>query len=124
MDIEALAREYKGQITLWGEIDRQQARLRHAARRTPGGPARRAFDDGSGGLIAQCEWANDTPHANIEAVFSAWSEPLIKSENRANRKGAHRQCRENSVLRRPPRDEFDRHTLRSITLRANRNPFV
>ncbi len=46
-----------------------------------------AFDDGSGGLIAQCEWANDTPHANIEAVFSTWSEPLIKSENRANRKG-------------------------------------
>ena len=78
MDIEALAREYKGQITLWGEIDRQQALafgtpqdVRQAVRRV-----RRAFDDGSGGLIAQCEWANDTPHANIEAVFSAWSEPL------------------------------------------------
>lgn len=78
MDIEALARDYKGQITLWGEIDRQQALafgtpqdVRDATLRV-----RRAFDDGSGGLIAQCEWANDTPRENIEAVFAAWDEPL------------------------------------------------
>lgn len=78
MDIEALARDCKGQITLWGEIDRQQALafgtrqdVREAVLRV-----RRAFDDGSGGLIAQCEWANDTPRENIEAVFAAWDEPL------------------------------------------------
>jgi hypothetical protein len=37
---------------------------------------RRAFDDGQGGLIAQCEWGNDTPRENIEAVFQAWLEPI------------------------------------------------
>lgn len=78
MDIEALGRDYRGQITLWGEIDRQQALafgtpqdVHEAVRRV-----RRTFDDGSGGLIAQCEWANDTTRENIEAVFAAWNEPL------------------------------------------------
>ena len=74
MDIEDLARRHKGQITFWGEIDRQGALVF-------GGPddvrkdvqrVRRALDDGQGGLIAQCEWANDTPSENIEAVYAAW----------------------------------------------------
>ena len=34
------------------------------------------LDDGSGGVIAQCEWGNDVAAANIEAVFAAWLEPL------------------------------------------------
>lgn len=78
MDIESLATRHKGQITLWGEIDRQQVLafgtpedVRAAVRRV-----RRAFDDGRGGLIAQCEWGNDNPRENIEAVFEAWLEPL------------------------------------------------
>jgi uroporphyrinogen decarboxylase len=78
MDIEALAAQHKGKITLWGEIDRQQVLafgtpedVRAAVRRV-----RRAFDDGQGGLIAQCEWGNDTPRENVEAVFGAWLEPL------------------------------------------------
>jgi len=33
---------------------------------------RSALDDGSGGLIAQCEWGKDNPAVNIEAVFKAW----------------------------------------------------
>jgi len=78
MDIETLATQHKGEITLWGEIDRQQVLafgspddVRAAVRRV-----RRAFDDGRGGLIAQCEWGNDNSRENIEAVFEAWSEPL------------------------------------------------
>jgi uroporphyrinogen decarboxylase len=78
MDIEALAEQHTGEITLWGEIDRQRALafgtpedVRAAVRRV-----RRAFDDGQGGLIAQCEWGNDTPRENIEAVFEAWLEPI------------------------------------------------
>ncbi len=76
MDIEELARQHKGRITFWGEIDRQGALVF-------GGPddvrkdvqrVRRALDDGQGGLIAQCEWANDTPSENIEAVYAAWIE--------------------------------------------------
>ena len=76
MDIEAMAQRHKGQITFWGEIDRQgalpfgtPAEVRAAVQRV-----RRALDDGRGGVIAQCEWANDTPRANIEAVFEAWME--------------------------------------------------
>ena len=108
MDIEALAREYKGQITLWGEIDRQQALafgtpqdVRQAVRRV-----RRAFDDGSG-QRAQCEWANDT-HANIKRSSPPGQNRWIKLRNRANRKGRTDNA-ENSVLRRPP-DGTDRHT--------------
>jgi hypothetical protein len=33
---------------------------------------RAALDDGQGGVIAQCEWGNDVPRENIEAVFEAW----------------------------------------------------
>ena len=78
MDIEALAAKHRGKITFWGEIDRQYALafgspddVRAAVRRV-----RRALDDGQGGVIAQCEWGNDTPRANVEAVFEAWLEPL------------------------------------------------
>lgn len=74
MDIEALGREYKGKITFWGEIDRQWALpfgtpddVRAAVRRV-----RDALDDGSGGVIGQCEFGINDPLANIEAVFEAW----------------------------------------------------
>lgn len=78
MDIEALARQYKGKITFWGEIDRQHAlpfgtpdEVRAAVLRV-----RRALDDGIGGVIAQCEWGKDNPRQNIETVFETWLEPL------------------------------------------------
>jgi uroporphyrinogen-III decarboxylase len=78
MNIEALARQYKGKITFWGEIDRQYAlpfgtpdEVRAAVMRV-----RRALDDGTGGVIAQCEWGKDNPRQNIEAVFQTWLEPL------------------------------------------------
>ncbi len=77
MDIEELARKYKGQVTFWGELDRQHvlpfgtpAEVRAAVMRV-----RRALDDGSGGLIAQCEWGKDNPTENIDMVFKAWLEP-------------------------------------------------
>lgn len=74
MDIEGLASKYRGKITLWGEIDRQHLLpfgtpegVRNGVTRV-----RNAFDNGSGGLIAQCEWGKDNPRENIEAVFDAW----------------------------------------------------
>ena len=77
MDIEELARLYKGKVTFWGEMDRQQVLpfgtpedVRAAVHRV-----RRALDDGRGGLIAQCEWGKDNPKENIEAVFQAWQDP-------------------------------------------------
>ncbi len=76
MDIEDLARRYKGKITFWGEIDRtwvltrgDAETVRAAVRRV-----RRALDDGAGGLIAQCEWGIGAPRENIEAVFETWLE--------------------------------------------------
>jgi uroporphyrinogen decarboxylase len=76
MDIEGLARKYKGRVTFWGEIDRQhvmpfgtRADVREAVRRV-----RRALDDGMGGVIAQCEWGKDNSLENVEMVFKAWME--------------------------------------------------
>lgn len=77
MDIEKVAEEYRGKITFWGEIDRQnilpfgtEGDVRDAVRRI-----RRAFDRGYGGVIAQCEWGLDVPYDNIVAVFDEWSKP-------------------------------------------------
>ena len=74
MNIEDLADKYKGKITFWGEIDRQHVLpfgtpedVREAVFRV-----RRALDDGTGGVIAQCEWGKDNPRENIEAVFDSW----------------------------------------------------
>lgn len=76
MDIEELGRQYRGKITFWGEIDRQRVlpfgtpdEVRAAVRRV-----RAALDDGSGGVIAQCEWGINVPRANVEAVFETWLE--------------------------------------------------
>ncbi len=76
MDIETLGRLYKGKITFWGEIDRQHILpfgapedVKNAVRRV-----RAALDDGSGGVIAQCEWGKDNPAANVRAVYEAWAE--------------------------------------------------
>lgn len=79
MDIESLARQHKGKVTFWGEIDRQHLlpfgtpeQIRDAVWRV-----RRALDDGSGGVIAQCEWGKPDPAENIRAVYAAWNEPLV-----------------------------------------------
>ncbi len=74
MDIEALADQYRGQVTFWGEIDRQSIlpfgtpdEVRAAVARV-----RAALDDGRGGVIAQCEWGSKDPAENIAAVYEAW----------------------------------------------------
>ncbi len=77
MDIEEIGRRYRGQITFWGEIDRQavlpfgSVEDVHAAVRR----VRAALDDGRGGVFAQCEWGIGVSAENIAAVFTAWQEP-------------------------------------------------
>jgi len=78
MDIERLARHYKGRVTFWGEICRQRVLpfgtvddVREAVRRV-----RRALDDGAGGAIAQCEFGLLNPRENVEAVYETWMEDL------------------------------------------------
>jgi len=79
MDIEEIGRRFTGKITFWGEVDRQWVLpfgtvddVRAAVRRV-----RSALDDGRGGVIAECEWGNDVPRENIEAVFETWQEETV-----------------------------------------------
>ena len=81
MDIEEIGRRFKGKVTFWGEIDRQWVLpfgsvddVRAAVRRV-----RAVLDDGRGGVIAECEWGNQDPKENIEAVFETWLEPLNRT---------------------------------------------
>ncbi len=74
MDMDELASKYKGRVTFWGEIDSQHILpfgtpddVRAAVQRV-----RRTFDDGTGGVIAQCTWNKGHPRANMEAVYTEW----------------------------------------------------
>lgn len=78
MNIEELAKKYKGKITFWGELDRQHTMpfgtsddVKKAVLRV-----RKALDEGNGGVIAQCEWGKNNPIENVEAVFEAWNEKI------------------------------------------------
>lgn len=74
MDIEGELAQYKGEITFWGELDRQWVLpfgtpddVRAAVRRV-----RNALDDGEGGVIAQFEWQIGMPPENAHAAFETW----------------------------------------------------
>ena len=78
MDIEWLAEQFRGQVTFWGEIDRQHTLpfgtfedIHQSVRRV-----RKALDYGSGGLIAQCEWGLNVSRQNIAKMFDEWLLPL------------------------------------------------
>ncbi|HTP02938.1 MAG TPA: uroporphyrinogen decarboxylase family protein [Anaerolineales bacterium] len=75
MDLNELA-QYKGRVTFWGEMDRQHilpfgtpAHVKDSVKRV-----RQLLDDGTGGVIAQCEWGKGNPTTNIRAVYEAWQE--------------------------------------------------
>lgn len=78
MNIEKLAEKYRGKITFWGEIDRQRILPFGSIREVTEAVyrVRKVLDDGTGGVIAQCEWGKNNPAENIESVFDAWSRPL------------------------------------------------
>ena len=75
MDVEEIARWFKGRITFWGEIDRQHVlsfgsvdEVRQAVRQVAG-----ALYDGAGGVIAQCEFGAGAKPENVRAVFDEWN---------------------------------------------------
>jgi uroporphyrinogen decarboxylase len=79
MNIEALAKHFRGKIAFWGTVHPEQVL-------TSGKPAdihaavhriRRALDFGSGGLIAQCTWEPPMPFKNVAAALEAWLEPML-----------------------------------------------
>ena len=73
MGVEELGRRFRGKITFWGEIDRQQL-LPHGSRRE----IEQAVHDmwthlyADGGIIAQCEFGLEADPENVLAVFEAW----------------------------------------------------
>ncbi|MDZ7615626.1 MAG: uroporphyrinogen decarboxylase family protein [Patescibacteria group bacterium] len=78
MDMAKVARRLRGRTTFWSGSDRPEsltrgtaAEVREAVLRV-----RRAFDFGSGGLIAQCDWRPDVPIDKIVAFCEQWIVPL------------------------------------------------
>lgn len=76
MDIADIARRFKGRITFWGEIDRQQVLpsadvqlTRDAVRRVV-----EALWDPAGGVIAQFELGAGARLENAKAVYESWTE--------------------------------------------------
>lgn len=73
MDIEQLGARFRGQITFWGEIDRQHllsfgttGEIERAVRRVKDA----LFS--SGGVIAQCEFGAGAKPENVYKVFETW----------------------------------------------------
>jgi hypothetical protein len=73
MDVEEIGRRFAGQLTFWGEVDRQRllpygtpADVAAAVR-----TVRRALWR-EGGVIAQCEFGIGARPENVAAVFAAW----------------------------------------------------
>jgi hypothetical protein len=78
MDVERLAKRFRGRVTFWGEMDRQRLH-------NPGTPEefreavlviRRALDFGSGGVIAQCQWDAGVQIQTVASFFEQWLVPL------------------------------------------------
>jgi len=79
MDLEKLAARYRGKVTFWNGIQ-PEAVLRFGSPAEVRGEVdrvRRTLDFGCGGLIAQCQWDDGVPFANVAAVFQRWFEPLL-----------------------------------------------
>jgi hypothetical protein len=79
LNVEALARHFRGKIAFWGGIDDEKALTRGRPEdvRAAVQRIRRSLDFGSGGLIAQCAWEPRMSFKNVAAVFEHWLEPIL-----------------------------------------------
>ena len=66
-------RQFRGKITFWGEIDRQNL-LPYGSREDIRQAVRRAFENlyADGGCIAQCEFGPGGKPENVRTVFEEW----------------------------------------------------
>jgi len=78
MNLDWLAGRFGGRVTFWGGFDHLGVLtrgtpddVRAAVRRM-----RAALDFGRGGLIAQCQWGDDTPFRNLAAALEQWLAPM------------------------------------------------
>jgi uroporphyrinogen decarboxylase len=74
MDIERLGKKFRGKITFWGEIDRQNI-LPSGKRKDVENAVRVAYDNlySEGGVIGQCEFGPAARPENIFHVFDLWN---------------------------------------------------
>ncbi len=75
MDIEQIGARFAGEITFWGEIDRQHL-LPYATRAEIDAAVRRVHHAlyRQGGVIAQCEFGNGARPENVEQVYQSWED--------------------------------------------------
>ena len=78
MNVERLAKRYRGRVTFWGGMDRQRLQNPGTAEefRQAVLAVRRALDFGSGGVIAQCQWDPGVRLQTVAAFFEQWLVPL------------------------------------------------
>ena len=79
MNVERLAKRYRGRITFWGEIARQELENPGTAeefRENVLASCARLLDFGHGGVIAQCAWEPGVRLQTIAAFFEQWLAPL------------------------------------------------
>jgi uroporphyrinogen decarboxylase len=78
MDVERLAKRFRGRVTFWGEMDGQ--RLQNPGTvdefRQSVLAVRKALDFGAGGAIAQCQWTPGIKVNTIATFFEQWLVPL------------------------------------------------
>ena len=79
MDIEELGRRFRGKITFWGEIDRQDL-LPNGSEADIRDAVELVFNSlyADGGIIAQCEFGPAARPENIFYVFNAWNNVFNK----------------------------------------------
>jgi len=73
MDIKELGEKFRGKITFWGEIDRQDL-LPRGSQEDIEKAVSTVFDElyENGGVIAQCEFGLEAKPENVIAVFKSW----------------------------------------------------
>ena len=87
MDIEEIARRFKGRICFWGEIDRQHVLPSPDLSDVTNAVARvvDSLYDPAGGVIAQCEFGLATRPENVREVYAAWQR--LTSRNSEGERG-------------------------------------
>ncbi len=73
MGIKELGRRFRGKITFWGEIDRQQL-LPYGSQREIEKAVHEVWNElyAEGGVIAQCEFGLEAKPENVFSVFKTW----------------------------------------------------
>jgi uroporphyrinogen-III decarboxylase len=78
MNVERLAKQYRGRVTFWGELDPQRLQNPGTAEdfRQAVQKIRRALDFGHGGVIARCRWDRGVRLQTIAVFFEHWLAPI------------------------------------------------